>query len=105
MIMKIKPVPKFHDGHLGAALAVRVKANAKITQIHKIDSEGTIFIDMTGPESDDIDVRLKEFLAGKLGVKPAQLEVIGKSDSNARLVVILGTTAEDIERKFKSIQR
>jgi len=101
--MKIKPVPKFHDGHLGAALAVRVKANAKLNQIRKIDSEGTIFVDLVDPESEDIDLRLKIFLAGELGVKPAQLEVIGKSDSNARLVMILGTTAEDIEQKFKSM--
>ncbi len=104
VIMKIKPVPKFHDGHLGAALAVRVKANAKRSQIRKIDSEGTIHVDLVGPESEDIDLRLTIFLAGELRVKPAQLEVIGKSDSNARLVMILGTTAEEIERKFISMR-
>lgn len=99
--MRKKPAPNFHDGRLGAALAVRLKANAKITRVRRIDSEGTIFIDMTGLESDDIDTRLKNFLAGELGVKTAQLEVLGSGKSNARLVMVLGMTAEDLEQKIK----
>lgn len=105
VIMKIRRAPKFHNGHLGAALAVRVKANAKITRIRKIDSEGTIFIDMAGSESDDLDTRLKKFLAGELGVKLDQLDVLGSSETNARLVMILGTTADEIEQKVKLMQR
>lgn len=102
--MRIKPVPKFHNGRLGAALAVRVKANARITRIRKIDSEGTIFIDIASSETNEIDTQLKKFLAGELGVKLSQLDVIGSDNSNARLVMILGMTADDVEQKINQLR-
>lgn len=101
--MKIKPAPKFHDGRLGAAIAVRLKPNARSTRIRKIDQEGTVFIDMAETGNFDIDDRLKLFLAEQLGVNAAQMDVIGGGKSNARLVMILGVAAENIEQTLNQL--
>lgn len=100
MTMRIKPHPKFHDGQLGAAFAVQVKVNAKATRIRMVDQEGTVYIDMADSESGNIDIHLKNYLTGLLGVKPAQLDVLGSGKTNARLVMVLGVTAEDLEEKI-----
>lgn len=99
--MKRKPAPEFHDGQLGAAIAVRLKIGAKSTRIRKIDREGTVFIDLAVDEMKDTDLHLKNFLIRKLGVKPNQLEVLGSGQSNGRLVMIIDVDAEDIDQKIK----
>ncbi|MHB1482147.1 MAG: hypothetical protein ACYCXH_07505 [Bellilinea sp.] len=99
--MRNKPAPNFHDAHSGAAIAVRLKVNAKSTRIRKIDGEGTVFIDIVRGENEQIDLQLQKYLAMQLEVNPSQVEILGSGHSNDRLVMIIGVSADYIEQKIK----
>lgn len=101
--MRNKPQPKLHDGHSGAAIAVRLKAGTTATRICKIDGDGTVFIDIARGGSGQVDLQLQKYLARLLGVDPNQIEILGSSPSTDRLVMVIGVSAEYVDQKIKKL--
>ena len=83
----------FHDGEIGAALAVRILERKKQNKIDKILKDGTVIIDIKGAPK-DLNTTLAEFLGKELGINPEQIEIIAGERRDEKLISIL-----DIEPK------
>ena len=92
--------PQFHSGRSGAAIAVHVKVNAAQDGILRISREGKVYIQLTAKDKSEIDARLAAFMAAFFSVKSHQVELLGNTTSNERLVTITGLSTEDLQRKI-----
>ena len=92
--------PQFHNGRVGAAIAVHVKINAAQDSILRISRDGKVFIQLTAKNKSEIDANLAAFVAAFFNVKSHQVELLGNPASNERLVTITGLSTEDLQRKI-----
>jgi len=97
-----KKLHEFHEEGFGAALAVNLKPNARTSRIRKINREGTVFIDLADEPTADIDQRLCGFLAAFFGLSAAQVDVLGRSPSNNRLVMINGMSPAQVDKRLRT---
>lgn len=92
--------PQFHNGRGGAAIAVHIKANAAQDGILRLSREGKVHIQLRAKNKSEIDANLIAFMAAFFSVKTHQVELLGNSTTNERLVTITGLTTEDLQRKI-----
>lgn len=92
--------PQFHNGRGGAAIAVHVKVNATQDGILRLSREGKVHIQLRAKNKSEIDANLITFVAAFFSVKTHQVELLGNSTTNERLVTITGLTTEDLQRKI-----
>jgi len=91
---------RFTDGQAGSAIAARIKLNAPVNRISRIDREGVVFIHLTAKSKPEIAPGLSDYIAGLLKIDADKVEVVGKADSLDRLVTVTGMSAAELQQKI-----
>jgi uncharacterized protein YggU (UPF0235/DUF167 family) len=99
---RIKSTSRFSNGSLGAALAVRVEINARNNRIHLPKADGPIHIQLRVKQNSEIEAELIKFLAGLLGVKENNLDLIGSTAKRDWIIAITGISPEAIQAILSS---
>lgn len=88
-----------HNGQTGAAITIRVTPRSRENQISEIMADGTVKVRLiaSGPD-DKLNSALLEFLAGLVGVKPTQLEIVAGASGMDKLVTITGLPASQVQK-------
>ena len=106
--MSERKFEKFTDPRGGIALGVRVITRAAATEIAgKSDEEGTVKmvkvrLVASPASSPEANKELIDFLAAKLGVTPAKIEIVAGLEKSDKIVVIEGVSSADVETKLFS---
>jgi uncharacterized protein (TIGR00251 family) len=92
---------QLHHGKSGSALAVRVIPRSPRNEVAGIMDDGTVKIRITSPPVDGKANRaLIKFLAGLLGVKTSQLEIVAGLTGRNKLIVINGLGAQYVDERI-----
>lgn len=84
----------------GAALTVRVTPHAAHDELSEILPDGTLHIRLTAQGDAAVNQSLIQFLARRLEVKPAQIEIVAGQVGSDKLVAILNLDAKSVNRKL-----
>lgn len=92
---------KFSNSKRGVALSVRVIPRSSRTEIVEVLSDQTIKIRVKAPPVDGkANQELIKFLSKILGVPKTNIEIIAGDTGRNKLISILGTEKEDVEKKI-----
>jgi uncharacterized protein YggU (UPF0235/DUF167 family) len=96
-----------HNGHRGAAIAVKVSAGTNRNEITEVISDGTIKIKLAGKSAnaEDMNSKLIQFLTEVFGVEAAKLDIISGLSGNDKLISILGIDAVEVQQKIASFNK
>jgi uncharacterized protein len=95
---------KFHSGHFGSAIAVRVIPRAKKNEISEIMKDGTVKIRLTSPPVDGkANQALIEFLSEILGIPQSNFEIVMGSTNRNKLIAIEGIDAETVQKRIAEL--
>jgi uncharacterized protein YggU (UPF0235/DUF167 family) len=90
-----------HDGKKGSAMAIRITPRASENKVVDILSDGTIKIHLTtGPSDVKTNEILLKFLAEKLKIAPARLDIVAGSTGRDKLVSVLDMDADVLHKKI-----
>ena len=90
-----------HDGHLGAALAVRVTPRASRNEITEIMPDGSIKVRLTAPlAGEEGNKALVQFLSEVLGVAPSKIDIIAGLSGNDKLLSVLDIDTEEAHQRI-----
>ena len=82
-------------------LAVRVQPGARRSALIGRMADGTLKLAVTAPPEDGrANAAVLELLAGTLGVKVRQLEVVRGASSRAKVIAVEGLEAADVARRI-----
>jgi uncharacterized protein (TIGR00251 family) len=87
----------FHitNAQQGAAFTVRVNTHAPRVEIAGVHDDGSLKIRLTEPPTDGrANAQLIAFLADRLRVDPAQIEIVAGEDGPNKLISVAGITPE-----------
>lgn len=88
---------KITDAHRGAAFAVRIVTRASKVEVAGVQDDGILKIRLTEAHTDGAaDKQLVQFLAEKLSVEAAKIEIVA-SNKTERLISVDGVSPEDVE--------
>jgi hypothetical protein len=94
-------MPTFKDAKSGAAITVKVTPRARKTEVIGVMDDGTIRIRVAAvPEEGAANAALIEFLAGQLGIKPNQVEIVAGLSSERKLISLVGVTPADVDARL-----
>jgi hypothetical protein len=92
----------FKDAKSGAAITVKVTPRARKTGVIGVMDDGTVRIRVAAvPEEGAANAALIEFLAGQLGIKPGQVEIVAGLSSERKLISIIGVSPAQVEAVLK----
>ncbi|MEI7847578.1 MAG: DUF167 domain-containing protein [Chloroflexota bacterium] len=96
-----------HDGHRGAAIAVKVSAGTNRNEITEVITDGTIKIKLAGKttNAENLNSKLIQFLAEVFDVETAKLDIISGLSGNEKLITILGLDAVEVQQKISSYNK
>ena len=98
------PKPNFSDARKGAAITVKVIPRARKTEVAGLMADGTIKIRVAAPPVDGAaNQALIEFLAQLLGLPKGQIEIIGGSTSEHKLISLVGISPEAVNAAFQRL--
>ena len=90
-----------HNGHKGAALAIRVTPRSSKNEITEIMNDGTIRIRLTAPPVEGrANEALVTFLAEVLDIPKSRIEIVAGEAGRDKLVSVLGMDAESVHSKI-----
>ena len=93
---------RMHDGRYGSALAIRISPGAATNEISEIDGEGTIWVRLAVPASEEkINRALVEFLSDVLQVPRSKVDIIAGS-GREKLVSVLDLDADTVQARLYS---
>jgi len=90
---------KFHNGAKGSALAIRVVQKNNNTKIEKVLRDGTVVVNLD-PESSDINMDLRKFLASILDINKIRLDIIAGHDGQEKLLSILDMKPDQVQKSI-----
>jgi uncharacterized protein (TIGR00251 family) len=86
----------------GAAFAVRVNAHAPRVEIAGLHDDGSLLIHLTEPPVEGrANAQLIEFLAMRLEVEPAQIEIVAGEDGSNKLISVAGIAPAWVDERLK----
>lgn len=92
-----------HDGASGAAIAVRVTANAPRTQIVSIGKDGSVEIQLDcQANGKDENQTLIAYLAGVLKIPAAKIEIVAGQASAQKLIAVLSLDSAVVSERIAS---
>ena len=90
-----------HDGHRGAALAVRVTPRASRNEITEILPDGTVKVRLTAPLAEgESNKALIQFMSEVLGVTSSQIDIIGGLSGNDKLLSVLDIDTDEAHQRI-----
>jgi len=78
----------FHDGEIGAALAIRVNIGSSQNKIIRVLKDGTVVIDIKNDPSDLNNIVIA-YLAGQLGIDQKRFDVIAGENKRDKIISII----------------
>ena len=95
------PSLKFQGAQTGAAIAVKVTANASQDAVAGVMSDGTIRIRLKAKAIEGAaNEALIGLLAGRLRVSRSQIEIVAGKSNTRKLVSILGLSPAEVEARL-----
>ena len=85
----------------GAAVTVRVTTKSARDELSEILPDGTLHIRLTAHGDAAVNQALTQFLAHKLGIPLAQVEIVAGQTGSDKLVAILNLDAKTVSEKLK----
>ena len=93
---------RFHDGRLGAAIAVHVTPRARKNELTGIYPDGTLRVRLTAPPVEGTaNKALLELIAHILNVRVSDMEIIGGEKSKDKIVSVVGLNPQTVEDRLK----
>ena len=93
---------RFHDGRIGAAMAVHVTPRARKNELTGISSDGTLRVRISAPPVEgNANKALLELLARILGVRTNALEIIAGDKGKDKIVSVVDLDAPTVEERVK----
>lgn len=93
---------KITDARRGAAFTVRLVTRAQRDEIVGVQEDGTIKIRLTAAPTDgQANAALVAFLAQRLGVDEAAIEIVAGLDNRDKWISVMGITTADVEQRLK----
>jgi uncharacterized protein len=93
---------RFHDGRMGAAVAVHVTPKSRKNEISAIMPDGTIKVRLNAPPVEGAaNKALLELLAKVLGVRESALEIIGGEKGRDKIVSVVDLDATVVEERIR----
>jgi uncharacterized protein len=93
---------RFHDGRMGAAVAVHVTPKSRKNEISAILPDGTIKVRLNAPPVEGAaNKALLELLAKVLGVRESALEIIGGEKGRDKIVSVVDLDATVVEERIR----
>jgi len=90
------------DAQQGAAFTVRVNTHAPRVELAGVHDDGSLKIRLTEPPADGrANAQLIAFLAARLEVDPAQIEIVAGEDGPNKLISVAGITTAWAEARLK----
>ena len=90
-----------HDGHKGAALAVRVTPRASRNEIAEVLDDGTIKVRIAAqPADDEANAALLDYLSEILGVPKSRLDIVAGLAGRDKLVSVVDMDAETAHQRI-----
>jgi uncharacterized protein (TIGR00251 family) len=91
---------RFHDGRIGAAMAVHVTPRSRKDELTGIAADGTLRVRLTAPPVEGAaNKALLELLAHVLGVRTSSLEIIGGEKGKDKIISVVDLDAHIVEEK------
>ncbi len=92
---------KFHDGKLGAALAVRVTPRASRNEVTEIQTDGTVKVRLTAPPVEgEANKALIAFMAEVLGVAQTKIEIVAGETGRDKLLSVLDMDKDEVHQRL-----
>lgn len=92
---------RMHDGKTGAAITVRITPKSSRNEIVEVLNDGTVKIRLMAVAAGGATNQLlTEFLAGILGVKQTQIEVVAGDNGKDKLITIANVTPTEVQEKI-----
>ena len=93
---------RFHDGRIGAAMAVHVTPRSRKDELTGIAPDGTLRVRLAAPPVEGAaNKALLELLARVLGVRASALEVIGGEKGKDKIISVVDLEAHTVEEKVR----
>jgi uncharacterized protein (TIGR00251 family) len=93
---------RFHDGRLGAAIAVHVTPRARKNELTGIYPDGTLRVRLAAPPVEGAaNKALLELIAHVLNVRVGDMEIIGGEKSKDKIVSVVGLNPQTVEDRLK----
>jgi uncharacterized protein (TIGR00251 family) len=93
---------KITDAKRGAAFAVRVVTRAQRDELVGVQEDGTLKIRLTASPADgQANVALIKFLAQRLNVPEAAIEIVAGKEHRDKMISVEGITTHDVEDRLK----
>lgn len=93
---------RFHDGRIGAAMAVHVTPRSRKDELTGIAPDGTLRVRLAAPPVEGAaNKALLELLASILGVRANALEIIGGEKGKDKIVSVMDLDAHIVEEKIR----
>jgi uncharacterized protein len=93
---------RFHDGRMGAAVAVHVTPKSRKNEISAILPDGTLKVRLTAPPVEGAaNKALLELLAKVLGVRESALEIIGGEKGRDKIVSVVDLDSAVVEERIR----
>lgn len=93
---------KITDARGGAAVGIRVVTKASATEIVRRNEDGTLQVRlMASPAGDPAaNTELIDFIAGKLEIEKAKVEIVAGEGSRDKILSIEGLSTQQVEAKL-----
>jgi uncharacterized protein len=93
---------RFHDGRIGAAMAVHVTPRSRKDELTGISPDGTLRVRLAAPPVEGAaNKALLELLARVLGVRTNALEIIGGEKGKDKIISVMDLDAHIVEEKVR----
>jgi uncharacterized protein YggU (UPF0235/DUF167 family) len=86
----------FHDGEIGAALAVRVKTGSKQNKIDRVLKDGTVVLTIIN-NPPDLNNEVIAYLAMQLGIEKKRFDIIAGEGDRDKIISILNIEPEHLQ--------
>ncbi len=86
----------FHDGKIGAALAIRVNIGGKHNKIDRVLNDGTVVLVLM-KEPSDLNIKVKAYLAEQLEIDLKRFDIIAGEDDRDKIISILDIEPDDLQ--------
>ena len=92
---------RLHDGHKGAAIAVRVTPRSSRNEVIEIRDDGTVRIRLkAAPVEGQGNEALVTFLAEILDIPPSRIEIVAGLSGRDKLVSILELDSDTVHQRI-----
>ncbi len=90
------------DAKRGAAFTVRIVTRAQRDELVGIQEDGSLKIRLTAsPIDNQANEALIRFLAQRLNVEEARIEIVAGKEHRDKMISVEGITADDVDERLK----